>query len=272
MNPFPDILHYEPYLRAGGFFAVLLVVGFFEVVVPRRRAVLPRKVRWFSNLMVHFLNAMILRLLLPVLPIGVAIACMEKGWGLLNQYPLRPALTILISVVLLDLIIYLQHVLFHKIPILWRLHKVHHMDLHIDVTTGVRFHPLEIVLSALIKIAVVFLVGPPAAAVLLFEIILNGTSMFNHGNIHIPERMDRMIRQFIVTPDMHRVHHSIIRAENNSNFGFSISLWDRLFGTYTPQPAGGHEAMVIGLREWRGDESARLLKLLTAPFLPDRRE
>ena len=262
-----EIMPYEPYLRTGFFLAVLMLVATAEILFPRRPPTVSKKTRWFGNLMIQFINAVVLRLMFPVLPIGIAVLCSEKGWGLLNQYALNPWVSMLAGIVMLDLLVYFQHVMFHKIPLFWRIHRMHHIDLDIDVTTGARFHPFEIMASALIKSVAVFIFGPPAMAVLIFEILLNGASMFNHGNVSIPLGIDRRLRLFVVTPDMHRVHHSVILRENNSNFGFNIPWWDFLFRTYVAQPALGHEAMTIGLTSFRDMKDSTLWRMLATPFM-----
>jgi sterol desaturase/sphingolipid hydroxylase (fatty acid hydroxylase superfamily) len=213
------------------------------------------------------LNTIIARLLLPTAAVGVAVSAASHGWGLLNDYAVPSWAALVLGVVLLDVAIYLQHVMFHAVPVLWRLHRMHHADLDIDVTTGARFHPIEIVLSMLIKFAVIAALGIPPAAVLVFEILLNATSMFNHGNVRIAHRLEPVLRWLVVTPDMHRVHHSIDRGETNSNFGFSLSVWDRLFGTYRAQPRAGHRAMTIGIPDFRDPaECATLSGMLRIPF------
>jgi len=208
----------------------------------------------------------LLRLLLPLFAIDVAILAEKNGWGLLNNVFLPHWLKIIIGVVVLDLAIYLQHVMFHGLPMLWRFHMMHHCDLDFDVTTGVRFHPIEVLLSMGIKMAVVYLAGIPALGVLIFEILLNSTSLFNHGNVRLPKGLDRILRLFVVTPDMHRVHHSVIIRETNSNFGFNLSWWDRLLGTYKDQPMAGHTEMVIGLSHLRDLKQLTLAGLLLLPF------
>jgi sterol desaturase/sphingolipid hydroxylase (fatty acid hydroxylase superfamily) len=214
-------------------------------------------------------DTLALRLLFPTAAVGLALAGEARGWGLLNNVALPSALKVLAAVVLLDLAIYLQHVLFHAVPTLWRLHRMHHADLEFDVTTGVRFHPVEIVLSMGIKLAVVAALGAPAIGVLLFEVLLNATSMFSHGNVGLPEGLDRVLRRVLVTPEMHRVHHSVVPRETNSNFGFNLSVWDRLFGTYRPQPAAGHEAMTIGIEAFRDPSELRLDRMLLQPLRGD---
>ncbi len=235
--------------------------------MPRRGRTISRWIRWPSNLAVVALNTILLRLLIPTAAVSLALIAEETGWGLLNQLALPGWLAILLSVMVLDLAIYLQHVMFHAVPALWRLHRMHHADLEFDVTTGARFHPIEILLSMAIKLTVVVALGPPAVAVLIFEVLLNGTAMFNHGNVRIPIKLDSVLRWFVVTPDMHRVHHSIIPQETNSNFGFNLPWWDRLFGTYRAQPAGGHEAMTIGIEQFRTPRDLWLDHMLVQPFL-----
>jgi sterol desaturase/sphingolipid hydroxylase (fatty acid hydroxylase superfamily) len=223
--------------------------------------------RWLSNLAITFLNPATVRLVFPILAVSMALKAQQNGWGLLNHYnlPFWPAMVV--AVVVLDFATYLQHVMFHAVPLLWRLHMVHHADLDFDVTTGLRFHPIEMILSMGIKLAVVVVVGPPAMAVLTFEVILNATAMFNHGNIRLPLKIDRVLRFLVVTPDMHRVHHSLLPPEANTNFGFNLPWWDRLFGTYRDQPTEGHEGMSIGLRQFRDVRRLTFPWLLVLPFI-----
>jgi len=242
------------------------VLAVAEARQPRRRLTAPKRERWQANLALTLINAGILRLLTPVIPVGLALLCAERGWGLLNAYPVSPAIAVSAGVVFLDFVIYLQHVLFHNVPLFWRLHRMHHTDLDVDVTTGLRFHPFEILLSLGIKLAAVAALGPPAEAVLLFEVLLNGTSLFNHSNLRLPPKLDRILRLMVVTPDMHRVHHSVILRETNSNYGFNLPWWDRLLETYRPQPAKGHEDMTIGLARFRKPEELTLGKLLKIPW------
>ena len=261
------ILDHELVIRLSWFFGVFAVVALWELVAPRRALTLPKAVRWFNNLGVVALNSALLRLLFPAAAVGVAAFAADNGWGLLNHYatPFVPA--VVVSVVAMDFIIYLQHVLVHAVPALWRLHRVHHADVDYDVTTGARFHPIEILLSMLIKCATIVVLGPPVVAVVIFEVLLNATAMFNHGNLRLPLGLDRVLRLLVVTPDMHRVHHSVEDDEANSNFGFNLPWWDRLFGTYRDQPRGGHEGMIIGIRKYREpSESAWLPGMLTLPF------
>ncbi|OGA11194.1 MAG: hypothetical protein A3D95_09705 [Betaproteobacteria bacterium RIFCSPHIGHO2_12_FULL_69_13] len=260
-------LTHETALRLGAFFGVFALMAAWELAAPRRVLTASKAARWGANLGIVVLNTVLLRLLFPAAAVGMALFAQAHGWGLLNAYALPAWAAIAASLVALDLAIYLQHVLFHAVPALWRLHRMHHADLDFDVTTGARFHPLEILLSMLIKFAAIAALGAPAAAVLVFEVLLNALSMFNHGNVRIPARLDRALRRLVVTPDMHRVHHSIERDETDSNFGFNLSLWDRLFGTYRAQPRAAHQAMTIGIREFRDPKDcARLGGMLAIPF------
>ena len=259
---------FEPAIRLGAFFGVLVVMALWEAAAPRRKLALARRRRWPGNLGVVVVDTVLVRLLFPTAAIGVALLAEARGWGLFHLLAVPWSVAVVLSVVLLDLAIYAQHVLFHAVPLLWRLHRMHHADLDIDVTTGVRFHPVEIILSLLIKWAVIVALGTPAVAVLLFEILLNATSMFNHGNIAMPPWVDRLVRLLVVTPDMHRVHHSIHRSETNSNFGFNFPWWDRLFGTYRGQPYGGHDAMTVGLDSFRDPREQRLDRMLLQPLRP----
>ena len=257
----------EQSIRLFFFFVILAIVAIWEMRAPRKKLTTGKGARWFANLSLVALDTVAVRLLFPMLPVGVSVMALDKGWGLLNLLTLPPWLAIGIGVIALDFVIYIQHVLFHHLPVLWRLHRMHHTDMDFDVTTGNRFHPVEILLSIGIKLAAVLLIGPPPLAVLLFEVILNGTAMFNHGNIRVPVAVDGWLRLVVVTPDMHRVHHSVIRRETNSNFGFSLPWWDRLCGTYRPQPEEGHEGMTIGLKEYRDPAMLTLPRLLLQPFV-----
>ncbi len=256
----------EQTIRLAFFFGVLAVIAVWELIAPRRRLTESKWRRWFANLTLVAIDTAVVRLLLPVLPVGLALLAQERGWGLLNFVILPDWSKIALALVALDFVIYLQHMLFHFLPVLWRLHRMHHTDLDIDVTTGNRFHPIEIVISICIKLAAVALLGPPVLAVVIFEVVLNATSQFNHGNIFIPESVDRWLRLLVVTPDMHRVHHSVIPRETDSNFGFNLPWWDRLCGTYRPQPELGHTGMSIGLKEFRDSTRLTLTKLLLQPF------
>lgn len=261
------ILESEPLIRLSFFVGALVMIAAWEVLAPRRMLTLGRAVRWVSNLGIVVINTVIIRLLFPAAAVGVAALCAERGWGVLNLLDLPLWWAVLLAVVVMDFTIWLQHVMVHALPLLWRLHRVHHADQDFDVTTGARFHPLEILLSMLIKFAVVVVLGPPVVAVVIFEVLLNASSMFNHGNIRLPLALDRVLRLFIVTPDMHRVHHSVHESETNANFGFCLSWWDRLFGTYRAQPRDGHAGMTIGLLEYRdAGQSNRLAGMLMMPF------
>lgn len=259
------MLAHETLIRLSFFAGLFVAFAAWEAYAPRRRRTLSRAIRWISNLGTGAINAVLPPLIVPVAAVGTAIAAREHGVGLFNQYDVPYWLAFTGSIVLLDFAIYLQHVMFHAVPILWRLHRVHHSDVDLDVTSGVRFHLLEILISLGIKIGIVLVLGPPAAAVLVFEVLLNGTSMFNHANLRLPVGVDRLLRLIVVTPDMHRVHHSVVPGEMNTNFGFNLPWWDRLCGTYTPQPAAGHEGMQIGLDRFRDEHAQRLDQLLVQP-------
>jgi sterol desaturase/sphingolipid hydroxylase (fatty acid hydroxylase superfamily) len=265
------LLANEPTIRLGVFTTVLLAMAAWEFVAPRRAQGFGRALRWPGNLGVVLLDALLVRLAFPVAAVALALIAEEREWGLLNVLALPVWLATFVSIVLLDLAIYLQHVLFHAVPALWRLHRMHHADLEFDATTGVRFHPVEILLSAGIKLAVVAALGPPAAAVVLFELALNATSLFNHGNVRLAPRLDRVLRWMVVTPEMHRVHHSAAPRETNSNFGFNLPWWDRLFGTYRAEPAAGHEGMTIGIEQFRDPAELSFGRMLTQPFRDDDR-
>ena len=256
----------EASIRLGCFLGVLATMALLEWMAPRRTLSLPRRLRWPSNLGIVAFNTLSVRFLVPLAAVGLAGATEARGWGLFNSVALPQWLAVLVSVLLLDLAIYLQHVMFHAVPALWRLHRMHHADLDFDVTTGARFHPIEILLSMGIKLAVVMALGPPAVAVLIFEVLLNASSMFNHANVRIPPAIDAVLRWFVVTPDMHRVHHSIRRHETNSNFGFNLPWWDRLLGTYQAQPAAGHTDMTIGIEQFRTPRDLWLDRMLVQPF------
>jgi sterol desaturase/sphingolipid hydroxylase (fatty acid hydroxylase superfamily) len=261
------VLDYEPAIRFASFFGVLAAIGLWELVAPRRALTVSRALRWAANLGIVALDTVLLRLLFPLAAVGVAAFCTANGWGLFNHFRVPFAIAMPLAVIALDFVIWLQHVMFHAVPAMWRVHRVHHTDLDYDVTTGVRFHPIEIILSMLIKFAAIAVLGAPVAGVVIFEVLLNATSMFNHGNLHLPAGLDRVLRWFVVTPDMHRVHHSIEDDEANSNFGFNLPWWDRLFGTYREQPRAGHAGMTIGIRGHRDPrEVARLPGMLLLPF------
>ncbi len=260
------LLANEPSIRLGVFLGVLLLMALWEVAAPRRRQEIPRLLRWSNNLALVVVDTLVVRLAFPIVAVGLALTAQQKGWGFFNVVETPEWLAILASVILLDLVIYLQHVMFHAVPALWRLHRMHHADLEFDVTTGLRFHPIEILLSMTLKLAAVAALGPPAIAVLIFEVLLNGTAMFNHSNVRMPLGLDRMLRWIVVTPDMHRVHHSINPAETNSNFGFNLPWWDRLLGTYRGQPKAGHDAMTIGIEQFRTPRDLWLDRMLVQPL------
>ena len=257
----------EVLLRIASFVGILSLIGLWEMVAPRRPLTTRKGPRWLANLSMIAIATLIIRFTFPLLPVGLAIIAREQGWGILNLISLPSWLAVTIALLALDLVIYLQHVMFHFLPILWRLHRMHHSDLDLDASSGNRFHPLEIMISIGIKLGAVLIIGPSPFAVLLFEILLNAAAIFNHGNIRIPLGIDRWLRTVVVTPDMHRVHHSILPRETNSNFGFSLSWWDFLFGTYRAQPGAGHLEMTIGLKEYRHPARLTLPRLLVQPFI-----
>jgi sterol desaturase/sphingolipid hydroxylase (fatty acid hydroxylase superfamily) len=256
----------ERLIRVAAFFSVLVGMALWELAQPRRRGEIPRLLRWSGNLGIVALDTVVVRLTFPIVAVGLALLAEERGWGLFNVFETPAWLSFLVSFLAFDLAIYLQHVLFHSVPALWRLHRMHHADLEFDATTGVRFHPVEILISMGLKLALVAALGPPALAVLAFEVLLNATSMFNHGNVRIPARMDGILRWLIVTPDMHRVHHSILPNETHSNFGFNLPWWDRLLGTYRAQPRDGHAEMTIGIEQFRTRGDLRLDRMLLQPL------
>lgn len=250
------ILTNEVTIRLSFFFGVFAIMAIWEVIAPRRALTVSKTIRWVNNLGLVFFNTFVLRILFPAAAVGVAAFAETHGWGLLNYYELPDyylpgILAIVIAVVAMDFIIYLQHVMVHAVPLLWRIHRVHHADLDYDVTTGARFHTIEIILSMLIKFATIIVLGAPVVAVVIFEVVLNALAMFNHGNVGLPKSLDTFLRWFIVTPDMHRVHHSVEDDETNSNFGFNLTWWDRLFGTYRDQPRGGQLGFTIGIHKYR---------------------
>ena len=262
------ILNHEPAIRLACFFGIFAVMAVWELLAPRRRLSQPKARRWFNNLELVVFNTALLRLAFPLAAVGMATTAGLNDWGLFNRVEAPGWLALIASVVILDGAIYLQHVMFHAVPLFWRLHRVHHADLDFDVTTGSRFHPVEILLSMLIKFAVIVLLGPPVVAVVVFEVLLNATAMFNHSNVRLPAPLDALLRRLIVTPDMHRVHHSHLEHETNSNFGFNLSIWDRLFGTYRDQPDEGHEGMVIGIDTFRdADHCVTLRGMLGMPLI-----
>ncbi|WP_282038527.1 sterol desaturase family protein [Halomonas alimentaria] len=262
------LMQHEPWVRLGVFATLLLGMALWELVAARRPQRVPRGRRWPANLMIVVLDTLAVRLVFPLAAVGVALAIEPRGWGLMPWLGVPGWLAVPLCVLALDAIIYFQHRVFHAVPWLWRLHRMHHADPEFDVTTGLRFHPMEILLSMLLKVIAVVALGAPAVAVLLFEVILNATSLFNHGNVRLPARLDRRLRLLVVTPDMHRVHHSWHRHETDSNFGFNLPWWDRLFGTYRAQPEEGHLGMTLGLEAFRAPRELRLDRMLTQPFRP----
>jgi sterol desaturase/sphingolipid hydroxylase (fatty acid hydroxylase superfamily) len=260
------VLANEVPIRIGCFTGLLVLLAIFEALLPRRAQKIARSRRWPANLGIALVNTIVVRVLFPITAVGAALALEARGWGLINIAAIPDWLGVVIGFLVLDLAIYGQHIVFHKVPLLWRLHRMHHADLEFDVTTGLRFHPIEVLLSLLIKLAVVALAGVPALAVLAFEVALNATSMFNHSNLALPLVFDRALRLFVVTPDMHRVHHSILPHETDSNFGFNMPWWDRLFGTYRAQPTAGHAGMTIGIAQFRNPAELRLDRMLVQPL------
>lgn len=270
MEVFPGIS--EPVLRLSAFITILVVMAGFELLAPRRQLTVSKAQRWLTNFSIIALGSLLVRIMgalaVPLVAVGAAFFAEAHGWGVLNFLAWPAWLEIVLALLALDLAIWFQHLVTHKVPVLWRLHRMHHTDRDVDVTTALRFHPIEIALSMLWKIACVLALGASPLAVILFEVILNGCAMFNHANLRLPRRLDRFLRVFLVTPDMHRVHHSVLRAEHDSNYGFNLSLWDRAFGTYVPQPRDGHESMTIGLPEYQSEEPSRLWWALSLPWYP----
>lgn len=256
----------ETAIRLGCFFGTLLVMAVWELLAPRRTLTQSKPLRWTSNLGLALLNNVVWRLLMPAGAVGLAVGVQARGWGLFNVVELPTWFEVAASVVLFDLAIYAQHWVFHRVPWLWRLHLVHHVDLDFDATTGIRFHTVETLLSFVWKGVVITLLGPPLLAVMIFEILLNATALFNHSNARLPLWLDRLLRLVLVTPDMHRVHHSIEDHETNSNYGFCLSWWDFLFRTYDAQPDAGHDGMTIGRPQFREPNVERLSFMLLLPF------
>jgi sterol desaturase/sphingolipid hydroxylase (fatty acid hydroxylase superfamily) len=262
-----SIALHEPVIRLAAFVLVLIAMAAWELAAPRRALTITRRKRWTTNLGLALLNTLLLRLLMPIAGVGAAEMAADNGWGYFNDIDVPVIVALFGSLIALDFITYLQHVLFHAVPVLWRLHRVHHADLDFDVTTAIRFHPIEMLLSLLVKLATIMALGVPAGAVVLFEVILNAASMFSHGNVRMPVRLERIVRWLVVTPDMHRVHHSVRRPETDSNFDFNLSIWDRLLGTYRAQPVDGHDAMTIGVLNFRdAAHCATLSGALALPF------
>lgn len=260
------LLSHELLVRLSAFASVFTVMALWEALAPRRAQAVSRARRWPNNLGIVVIDTMLVRVLFPTTAVGIAFLAESKGWGLFHVSGLPVWVAVVLGVVLLDLAIYLQHVLVHAVPVLWRLHRMHHADLEFDVTTGTRFHPIEILLSMVLKILVITALGAPPAAVLVFEVMLNAMALFNHSNVKLRAGLDNALRLFVVTPDMHRIHHSVVPCETNSNFGFNLSLWDRLFGTYRAEPSAGQVGMTIGIERFRDVSEQRLDRMLTQPF------
>jgi sterol desaturase/sphingolipid hydroxylase (fatty acid hydroxylase superfamily) len=257
----------EVFVRLSGFVTVLGLMASWEMMAPRRRLSVSKVGRWIANLLIVVIDAVLLRLLFSAGAVGAAMVAVDHHWGLLNQVSWPQWPEAVLAVIALDFVLYVQHVMFHAVPLFWRFHMMHHADLDCDVTTGLRFHPVEVTLSMLIKLAAIAVLGPSPQAVLTFEVLLNATSMFNHGNVRMPAAVDVILRWLVVTPDMHRVHHSILPRETNTNFGFNLPWWDRLLGTYRPQPADGHEGMTLGLKQFRDPSGLTIAGILLLPFV-----
>lgn len=260
------LLAHETLIRGAAFVGIFAAMAVWELAMPRRGRVWARRERWPGNVGIVLIDTAVVRLALPLAAVGTALAAAEHGWGLAHRYAVPSAVAGVAGLFVLDAAIYLQHVVFHRVPVLWRVHRLHHADLDVDATTALRFHPIEIVLSMLFKMGLVAALGVPAWSVLVFEITLNGAALFNHGNVAIPPRVDRWLRKLIVTPDVHRVHHSVIPEETNSNYGFNLIVWDRLFGTYRAEPAAGHTGMRLGLEYFREPSELKLARMLWQPF------
>jgi sterol desaturase/sphingolipid hydroxylase (fatty acid hydroxylase superfamily) len=248
---------------------MFVLMATWELLAPRRVLGVSKPVRWTHNIAVAIINVLLVRVLFPSAAVGVAVFADERGVGLLNMFPVPGLPAFAFALLALDLTMYLMHLMFHAVPALWRVHRVHHADVDFDVTTGARFHPIQIVLSLPVKFAVIFALGLPVLAVLVFEAVFNALSLFNHANVRIPSAVERVLRWFLVTPDMHRVHHSVDATETNSNFSFVLPWWDRLFGTYRAEPEGGHERMTIGVEQFRAARDFRLDRMLVQPFRDD---
>ncbi len=258
----------EPGIRVACFVAAVAIMVVWELISPRRELTVCRALRWANNLGLVVLNTLVVRLVFPTAAVGVTLLVTTRGWGWGNNVDLPGWMEFLVMLLLLDLAIYFQHRMMHWVPLFWRLHRVHHADLDIDLTTGIRFHPLEILLSMVVKFGVILVLGPTVATVIVFEVLLNATAIFNHANVLLPARLDRLLRWILVTPDMHRVHHSVDRLEADHNFGFNLPWWDHLFGTYQPQPRAGHLGMTIGVPEFRAAGEVTLLPgILRLPFV-----
>lgn len=256
----------ESTVRLAMFLGIFILLALAERIWPRRPLTVSRGRRWLANILMVAFSTGITRLLMPLMPVGMAVLAQGKGWGALHQVRLPYPVALVLAVLALDLVIYLQHRAFHRVPLFWRFHRMHHTDMDLDVSSGNRFHPVEILVSTMIKLAAVAAIGAAPEAVVTFEVLLNATSLFTHTNLRLPLAFDRLLRLALVTPDMHRVHHSVIPSETDSNFSFNVSWWDRLFGTYRDQPKKGHDGMTIGLREYRNPERLGFWALLLVPF------
>lgn len=263
-------LEYEATLRMCSFIVLILLFMGLELIWPRRAVERKYRFRRLNNILLLLVNFIAVRLFVPLATFEVALFAAENEIGLLNLISIPFLFDVLITIVIFDLLIYVQHVVFHQFKFLWRIHRVHHTDLEFDVTTAIRFHPIEIVLSLFYKLLAVYLIGPVAFAIILYEILLNAAALFNHSNILLNAKLDKLLRLFIVTPDMHRIHHSVEREETDSNYGNIFSIWDKLFKTYRLLPKAGYDGMVIGLNEFREPASGQLLQLLKTPFMTNR--
>lgn len=261
------IVSHEATIRMTFFVGIFVIVALIELAVPRRPLTTSKAGRWFANIGIVIINTVVLRVLVPAGAVGISVWIGRQGWGVFNYMNWPIWIEVILSVILLDFVIYLQHLMFHAVPLLWRFHMMHHADLDYDLTTGTRFHPIEIIISLGIKATAISVLGAPAVGVIIFEILLNGTAMFNHGNFYIPLGIDRILRLMVVTPDMHRVHHSVFPSETNSNFGFNLPWWDRLMGTYRAQPTKGHDGMTIGLNQFRDPARLTLPRIIALPFI-----
>lgn len=261
------VIAHEATIRMAFFVGIFLAVALVELIVPRRSLTTSKTSRWVGNIGIVFINAFVLRILFPAGAVGISVWIGHQGWGIFNHIQWPFWLEVMLTIIILDFVIYMQHVMFHAVPILWRLHMMHHADMDYDLTTGTRFHPIEIIISLGIKAGAITVLGAPPVGVIIFEILLNGTAMFNHGNFFIPLGIDRVLRLLVVTPDMHRVHHSVFPNETNTNFGFNLPWWDRLCGTYRSQPTNGHAQMTIGLNQFRDPSRLTLPWMIALPFI-----
>jgi len=261
------IFQYESYIRLGSFLGLFILLMAWEVASPKRKLLQLRRFRWFSNIGLIVTSSILIRFIIPTAAVGVALLAEKDNLGFLNYFDLSTTAHFIIAFILMDLAIYFQHVMFHALPMFWRFHRVHHSDLDCDISTGLRFHPFEMIISILFKFVIIISIGAPVIAVVCFEIILNAASMFTHSNIKIPANLEKLVRWIVVTPDMHRIHHSVNENETNSNFGFFISVWDRLFGTYINEPKEGQQNMEIGLHSFRQAKWQNLRWLIYLPFV-----